>query len=108
MVEEGPGREGQPDVFLSSGTYVEHPAGGGEGEFGVGVGPKLERLGEGDVGVPGMIYGDGGGGEDGVETEACAEAKDVVDVVSVDGGDDALVVHAEEEVVVDDEAPSVL
>ena len=108
MVEEGPGREGQPDAFLSSGTYVEHPASGGEGEFGVGVQPKLEGLGEGDVGVPGMINGNSGGKVDSIKTEVCTEAKDVVDVVSMHGGDDALVVHAEEEVVVIIEVLSVL
>ena len=107
-VEEGPGREGEPDVLLSSGSDVEHPASGGEREVGVGVGPKLEEVGEGDVSVPGVVNDDGGGGEDCIETKTCPEAEDVVDVMAVDGGDDALVMDAEEEVVVNEEVSPVL
>jgi hypothetical protein len=59
----------------------------------VGVWPELEQLGEGDGGVPGVIDDDVRGGEDCVETETCAEAQDIVHVVSVHGGDDTLVVN---------------
>lgn len=55
-----------------------------------------------------MINGNSGGKVDSIKTEVCTEAKDVVDVVSMHGGDDALVVHAEEEVVVIIEVLSVL
>lgn len=74
----------------------------------MGIGPKLEHPGKGELGMPGVIDDDGRGGEDGVKAEPRAETEDVVDIVSVNGGDDALVVDVKEELVVDDEVSSVL
>ncbi|KAI9569136.1 hypothetical protein HD554DRAFT_2038324 [Boletus coccyginus] len=51
--------------------------------------------------VPSVIDDDGGGGKDCVKTNVSAEAKNVVNVVAMEGGDDAVIVDAKEEVVID-------
>lgn len=58
--------------------------------------------------MPSIINNKSRGGEDSIETNASSEAKNVVDIVSVEKENNMVIAYAEEKVVVDLDVSSIL